>query len=120
MPPTAALPAIRNIVAASKPLARQHGVTALYLFGSMAKGTATETSDVDLIYEMDDSRDWRETEAFRADLRAVLHREIDLVRKSYLEIPKTDPYERELQDLFIRSVAKGPLIRILPDDGDAR
>ena len=34
-----------------EPIARQYGVKKMYIFGSYAKGTATEKSDIDLIIE---------------------------------------------------------------------
>ena len=39
---------IRKIVS---PIARKYGVKRVYLFGSYAKGLATEKSDVDLLIE---------------------------------------------------------------------
>ena len=37
---------LRDIIT---PIARQHGVKRVYLFGSYARGTATDRSDIDLI-----------------------------------------------------------------------
>ncbi len=39
----------KSIISACEPVLRKHNVDYCYLFGSYAKGTATETSDVDLM-----------------------------------------------------------------------
>jgi predicted nucleotidyltransferase len=39
----------------TKEIAARHGIAAVYLFGSYARGEATENSDVDLIVDLDGS-----------------------------------------------------------------
>ena len=42
---------IESIKKAITPIAQEYGLKRVYLFGSYAKGTATEKSDVDLLIE---------------------------------------------------------------------
>lgn len=43
---------IDEIKARIAPVAKKYGIPAVYLFGSYARGTATEDSDVDLLIDM--------------------------------------------------------------------
>lgn len=43
---------IDEITARITPVAEKYGIPAVYLFGSYARGTATEDSDVDLLIDM--------------------------------------------------------------------
>lgn len=45
------MPDIKEIQKAVVPIASSYGVKRLYLFGSYAKGTANEKSDIDLLVE---------------------------------------------------------------------
>jgi uncharacterized protein len=45
---------IRILQAHEQPLRQQYGVKSLALFGSVVRGQATESSDVDLLIEFDD------------------------------------------------------------------
>jgi uncharacterized protein len=61
-------------------LATMYGVRDLQLFGSVARGEATETSDVDLIVEFDPDRITLPTFLdFTDDLEALLGRRVDVV-----------------------------------------
>ncbi len=46
------MPDINEIKRAVVPIACSYGVKRLYLFGSYAKGTANEKSDVDLLVQL--------------------------------------------------------------------
>ncbi|MFU0538101.1 nucleotidyltransferase family protein [Gardnerella vaginalis] len=50
-PPTLTPLVVQKLCA---PIARKLGVKSLYLFGSVAQGTANRNSDVDFIYELQD------------------------------------------------------------------
>ena len=68
-------------------LADRYGVRELAVFGSVARGEATETSDVDLIVEFDPDRiTLRSFLDFTDDLEALLHRRVDVV-----SLPKLTP-----------------------------
>ena len=61
----------------------QYGISYCYLFGSYAKGTAKETSDVDLIV----SNELRGLKFFGMveDLRENLHKKVDVLDVGQLE-----------------------------------
>lgn len=61
-------------------LADCYGVRDLLLFGSVARGEATDTSDVDLIVEFDPDRITLTSFLdFTDELEALLHRRVDVV-----------------------------------------
>ena len=65
-------------------LARQHGVRQVSLFGSVAKGQATESSDVDLLVQMEEGRTLFDLIAFKLDVEALLGRKVDVVSREGL------------------------------------
>ena len=67
---------IRDIVV---PIARRHGVAALYLFGSYARGEATADSDIDLLMDGGDIRSLYQLSTFRLDLEDALGKPVDLL-----------------------------------------
>lgn len=106
-----------EIAALARPLARQYGITELYLFGSMAAGGADSDSDIDFIYETnDDDMRVRRIANFREALREVFGRDIDLVKASYITQPEKKPYDELIRSLFVRNVLAKPILRILPDE----
>ena len=62
---------------------RQQGVTALYLFGSTARGDENNASDVDLIFEYDPAStfDMVNQSGVYLELRDALGVEVDLVSR---------------------------------------
>ncbi|MDR1656611.1 MAG: nucleotidyltransferase domain-containing protein [Deltaproteobacteria bacterium] len=85
------------------PIAEKYGISAMYLFGSYARGDATEESDVDLLFP-------RQGSAVRGllfgalydDLQTALGKGIDLVTEESL----ADPAERKRSPWFIRKVMR--------------
>lgn len=67
---------IRAIVA---PIAREHGVASVSLFGSYSKGQGTAHSDVDLKIEKGALRSLFQLSGFRLALEEALSRSVDLV-----------------------------------------
>ena len=65
---------IRGIVT---PIAEEYGIPAVYLFGSYAKGTATERSDVDLLVSADVSG--IKFYGLAERLREALRKNVDLI-----------------------------------------
>lgn len=61
------------------PIARQHGVRSVSLFGSYSRGTAGEDSDVDLKIEKGDLRSLFQLSGFRLAVEDALELPVDLV-----------------------------------------
>ena len=105
---------LSHVVDACRAIARKFGIEELYLFGSVAAGTARPDSDVDLIYRADtDIFDYRARRAFRSELRDALGTDIDLVRKEYFSEPASDPYAELQRRAFVRDVESKPIILLL-------
>ena len=62
-------------------IARKHGVREIRVFGSVARGSATSASDIDLLVEF---RGPPHTSDLRRDLEGLLHRNVDVVTDSML------------------------------------
>jgi hypothetical protein len=66
-------------------ICRRYGVVELALFGSFARGEASEASDVDLLYVLDaDTRLGFAINRLEDELAAVFGRRVDLVSKRAL------------------------------------
>lgn len=73
---------IDNIKKAVIPIAKDYGLKRVYLFGSYAKGTATEESDVDLMIEKGDKRfTLLSLSGFRLDAIDALDIPVDVIIK---------------------------------------
>ena len=75
MPPYS-IDELRQIIA---PIAREHGVESVSLFGSYAKGTASTSSDVDLKIEKGQLRSLFQLSGFRLAVEDALKLPVDLV-----------------------------------------
>lgn len=75
---------IRDIVA---PIAKKHSLKAVYLFGSYARGAATEHSDIDLIIDTSGTeiKSLLDLGAVYCDLEDALAKPVDLITVSSLE-----------------------------------
>ena len=67
---------LRDIIT---PIARQHGVKRVYLFGSYARGDAHTDSDVDLKVDKGNLRSLFQLAGFRLDVEDALNLPVDLV-----------------------------------------
>lgn len=65
---------IDEIRAIATPIAKSHGVAALYLFGSYARGDATSESDLDFRIERDKSARFFSSAVFFAISKTVSRR----------------------------------------------
>lgn len=70
-----------------QPIAKQYELKAVYLFGSYARGTATENSDIDLLIDTTGTsvKSLLQVAAIFCDLEAALGKPVDLVTVSSLE-----------------------------------
>ena len=76
---------LKRIVA---PVAKMHGVDRVYLFGSYARGAATETSDVDLCVDASALQGLFALSGLRMDLEEALSKELDLITVNSLKYNK--------------------------------
>jgi predicted nucleotidyltransferase/DNA-binding XRE family transcriptional regulator len=78
----------REQVLARKPLLRAiaaaHGVRALSLFGSAARGTAKADSDLDFLVELEDGRSLVDLVGVKQDLEALFGRPVDAFTRASL------------------------------------
>jgi predicted nucleotidyltransferase len=80
---------LREQVTARKPLlravAKAHGVRAMWLFGSVARGTAGTASDLDFIVELDVGRSLVDLVGIKQDLEALFGRSVDVFTRASLK-----------------------------------
>lgn len=77
------------------PIAKRYELKAVYLFGSYARGTATENSDIDLLIDTTGTsiKSLLQVAAIFCDLEAVLGKSIDLITVSSLQQKMQMPSE---------------------------
>lgn len=63
-------------------VARRYGAVNVRLFGSIARGTATEKSDVDLLVKMDPGSSLLDIIAIKQDLEDLLGKKVDIVTEN--------------------------------------
>jgi predicted nucleotidyltransferase len=71
-------------------IARAYGVVRLRVFGSFARGEATEGSDLDFLVELEPGRSLLDLVGLKQELEALLGREVDVVEEGGLH-----PYLRD-------------------------
>lgn len=77
-----------------EPVARQYRVKELYLFGSYARGEATEESDVDLLVDMPGDYSFFDTAELEDKFTESLGKEVDLVTLDDLTADYGTPKDR--------------------------
>ena len=65
-------------------LAREHEVTHVRVFGSMARSDAGAESDVDLLVDLEQGRTLLDLGALLMDLQDLLHRKVDVLTEAAL------------------------------------
>ncbi len=65
-------------------LAAKHGARNIRVFGSVARGEAGATSDIDLLVDFDDDRSLLDVVGFTQDLKELLGRKGDVVTEESL------------------------------------
>ena len=63
-------------------ISEMHGATRVRLFGSFARGTARPDSDLDLLIDLDPSRDLLDVVAIKQDLEELLGRHVHVVTEA--------------------------------------
>lgn len=63
----------------ASPIAESHGIAALYLFGSYARGCAREDSDIDFLVDRDGVVDLLELGGLFEDLQSSFSKKVDVV-----------------------------------------
>lgn len=86
------MPDINEIKRAVVPIACSYGVKRLYLFGSYAKGTANEKSDVDLLVEKGKPMSLLKLSGMRQMVQEALNLSVDLVTTAGIE----DDFRKEI------------------------
>ena len=88
---------IRTIVT---PIARKHGIPAVFLFGSYARGTATEKSDIDLLIDTRGTaiRTLLQLGGVYCELEEALQKPIDLLTLRSLEQPDASGHAAHLRE----------------------
>ena len=79
------MPDIAWIKEKTVPIAIRYGLNKMYLFGSYAKGTANEESDIDILYEKGDKITLLGVSSMLQDLKEALNKPVDLVSVNSLE-----------------------------------
>ena len=74
------------------PIAYSYGVKRLYLFGSYAKGTANEKSDIDLLVEKGKPMSLLKLSGMRQKVQEALNLPVDLVTTTGIE----DNFRKEI------------------------
>ena len=65
--------------------ARARGVSDLRVFGSVARGEATRTSDLDLLVDLESGRTLLDLIGFKQDAERILGRSVDVTTRSMLK-----------------------------------
>ena len=85
---------IREIIA---PIAKQHSVDRIYIFGSYARGEATPQSDIDLCIDARSIRGMFAMGGLYADLEEALQKQLDIVTFRSLKYNKDELFLENLQ-----------------------
>ena len=65
-------------------IAARHGASNVRVFGSVARGSDSPESDVDILVEFEHGRDYFDQAELLGELRELLGREVDVVNASEL------------------------------------
>lgn len=90
---------IEEIIEKVRPIAEQYKINNVWLFGSYARGDATEESDIDIIVGEGDF-EGLEYFGLYEDLREVFQKKVDLVTEDQINQNRTNPlYKRFIEEL---------------------
>ena len=80
-------------------IAKRHGIREVRVFGSMARGDADATSDVDLLVSLPPERTGLALGALLMDVQDLLHRRVEVVTEKSLHPALRDRVLKEAQPL---------------------
>jgi len=63
-------------------IAKQHGVTNIRVFGSVARGEDTADSDIDLLVALEEKRDLFDFIGFKLDVTELLGKPVDVLSEN--------------------------------------
>ena len=92
-------PLIENNRAEILALAERHGIRDVRVFGSMARGDADDTSDVDLLVSLPSDKTGLALGAFLMDVQDLLHHRVEVLTERGLHPALRDRVLREAQPL---------------------
>jgi hypothetical protein len=75
---------VRAFTPQIRAIAKKHGIASVYLFGSVAKSTTTQTSDVDFLVKMDDGASLFGVAGFLHECEKLLGVQVDVIPYSLL------------------------------------
>lgn len=81
-------------------LCSQNDVTRLSIFGSVARGEATEQSDIDLLVEFSKRKSLLALVRLEFEISSALERKVDLLTEAALSPYLRDRIKRELQVIY--------------------
>ena len=86
------------------PIAKRYGLPAVYLFGSYARGTAGEQSDIDLLVDTTGTqlKSLMALGALYCDLEEALKKPIDLITVSSLQQSVRMPSEEDFRNAVMK------------------
>ena len=95
---------IGEITARIQPVAERYGLKAVFLFGSYARGTATDDSDIDLLVDTDGTeiKSLLQLSALYCDLEEALEKPVDLVTLRSLEQPPQSAREIRFRETILQ------------------
>jgi hypothetical protein len=96
---------IEEIKSAIEPIARSHNLEKVCLFGSYARGDATESSDMDfLIYGFTD-KGYFDLMELHEEIGKLVNRSVDVIRVEHLR-EKLKSKDNELTKDFIKKIKR--------------
>lgn len=96
---------IRRIIT---PIAQKYNLSAVYLFGSYARGTAREDSDLDLLVDTTGARiaGFFELAALHLDLEEALQKKVDLITLRSIQQKARMPSQESFQKAVLEEMVK--------------
>ena len=78
-------------------IAARHGISRVFVFGSVARGESTEVSDIDFLIEMDESVSALGVGAFQYEVQQLLGIQVDVIPTFALNEVKDQEFVRSVQ-----------------------